>query len=62
MAARRLMVSGMAWVSNILYHDHQIRCRVMCPDLDFGIRRPSYRLLRMWLVLSVRKLSRAGVE
>lgn len=61
MVPRRLSVSGMAWVSNILYHD-QIRCKVMCPILDFGIRRPSYLLLRMWLVLLVRKLSRADVE
>lgn len=54
-ATRGLRASGMAWVSDILYHD-QIRCRVMCPDLGFGLRKFLYQRVRMWPVLSVRKL------
>lgn len=60
-ATRGLRASGMAWVSNILYHD-QIRCRVMCPDLGFGLRKFPYQRVRMWLVLSFRKLPRKSSE
>lgn len=35
-AAKRLRVSGMAWVSYILHH-YQIMCWLMCSDLGFGI-------------------------